>query len=267
MQQVDCVDKDTSVKAAGYIRVSQERAARNGYSLSAQEDDIRRHAVYKQWELVAIYREEGVSGYERDRPALEQLLSAAKTGCFSVAIFPSIDRAGRSVKDVIDIDHELRSHGVEIVFLREGIDTSTPTGELYRNIMAAVAQFEGRLTHERLMKGRRRKAAEGGYIGGWVPYGYRITEDGKYALVSEQADIVRLIFLLRAQGKSMGWTARHLNEINAPTQNGGRWHVSTVMRILSNRFYTGRVVVEGQVFQGKHESIVSAGMFEAAKIL
>ena len=138
-------DKNEPVQAAGYIRVSQERAARNGYGLDVQDKDIRRHAEYKGWQLVEVYREEGVSGYKRERPVLDRMLADAKAGRFAVVIFPSIDRAGRSVKDVIEIDATLRSTGVEIVFLREGIDTSTPTGELYRNIMAAVAQFEGRL--------------------------------------------------------------------------------------------------------------------------
>ena len=254
-------------RAAGYIRVSQERAARNGYGLDVQDRDIRKHADYKDWNLVEVYREEGVSGYKRERPALDRMLEDAKAGHFSVVIFPSIDRAGRSVKDVIEIDATLRSAGVEIVFLREGIDTSTPTGELYRNIMAAVAQFEGRLTCERLTKGRRLKASEGGYIGGWVPYGYRVNEEGNYEVVPEQAEVVRRIFSWRAEGKSMGWITARLNKDKAPTQHGGRWHVATVMRILSNRFHAGQVVVEGRVYQGKHEAIVSASQFEAAKAL
>ena len=168
----------TQARAAGYIRVSQERNARNGYGLDAQEAEVRRYAEYKGLRRVGFYREAGASGYERERPELERLLADAKAGKLDVVVFPSIDRAGRSVKDIIEIDATLRAAGVDIVFLREGIDTSTLTGELYRNIMAAVAQFEGRLIYERMSKGKRRKAAEGGYTGGWLPYGYRL-EDGR----------------------------------------------------------------------------------------
>ena len=117
------------MRAAGYIRVSQERNARNGYGLGAQEQDIKRYADYRRLALQPIYREAGASGYERGRPELERMLADAEAGAFQVAIFPSIDRAGRSVRDVIDIDAKLRAAGVDIVFLREGIDTSTPTGE------------------------------------------------------------------------------------------------------------------------------------------
>ncbi len=133
------VENQAPARVAGYIRVSQERAARNGYGLGAQERDIHRFVEYKGWNLVELFREEGVSGYKRDRPALERMLAGVKAGRFDVVVFPSIDRTGRSVKDVIEIDRAIRKHGADTVFLREGVDTSTPTGELFRNIMASLA--------------------------------------------------------------------------------------------------------------------------------
>ncbi len=247
-------------RAAGYVRVSQERNARNGYGLEAQEDEIRRHVEYKRLAPVGVYREEGVSGYRRERPALDRMLVDARAGMFDIVIFPSIDRTGRSVKDVIEIDAALRAAGVEIVFLREGVDTSTPTGELFRNIMAAVAQFEGKLIYERMSKGKRRKAAQGGYVGGWLPYGYRL-EDGRVSIVPEEAAVIRRLFKLRAAGESYGAIAELLNGEKVPTQRGGRWRVSTVRRIAGNRFYTGRVEFDGKRIRGQHEAIISDGLF------
>jgi len=248
-------------RAAGYVRVSQERAARNGYGLEAQETDIRRHVDYKDLAPAGVYREEGVSGYERARPALDRLLADARVGLFDVAIFPSIDRAGRSVKDVIEIDGALREAGVTVVFLREGIDTSTPTGEFFRNVMASLAQLEGRIIHERLSKGRRRKAAEGGYVGGWLPYGYGYAS-GRVVVVSNEAKVVRRIFERRAAGESYAAISERLNEENVPTRRGGRWHVSTVQRVVKNRFYTGRVEFEGDSVAGRHEAIVPDALFQ-----
>jgi site-specific DNA recombinase len=250
-------------RAAGYVRVSQERNARNGYGLDAQEAEVRRFAEYKGLRRVRFYREAGASGYERERPELERLLADAKKGMFDVAVFPSIDRAGRSVKDVIEIDAALREAGVDIVFLREGIDTATPTGELYRNIMAAVAQFEGRLIYERMSKGKRRKAAEGGYTGGWLPYGYRL-DDGRAVVVAGEARVVEGVFHWRAKGRSLRWIAGRLNGNGAKTQRNGKWHVSTVRNMLGNRFYTGRVEFEGELIRAQHDAIVSDVLFRRA---
>lgn len=251
---------DTTIRAAGYIRVSQERSAKNGYGLGAQEAEVRKHIEYKGWELVEVYREEGVSGYKRERPALEKFLQDARGGKFDVVVFPSIDRVGRSVKDVIEIDGYLRKHDIDTVFLREGIDTSTPTGALYRNIMSSVAEFEGRLIYERLSKGKREKASEGGYIGGWLPYGYTKDGDG-VVVVKEEAEVIEQIFRWKAEGKTLQWICDRLNGDNIKTKRGGKWQVSTIRGILGNRFYTGRVEFEGTFIRAQHDAIVSDVLF------
>ncbi len=250
------------VRAAGYIRVSQERAARNGYGLAAQEADIRKFITYKDLELVELYREEGVSGYKKDRPALDRLLADVKAGRFDVVVFPSIDRAGRSVKDVSELDRALRQHSVDTVFLREGVDTSTPTGELFRNIMASLAEFEGHVIHERLSKGKRQKASQGGYVGGWLPYGYR-NGDGRISVVPEEAKVVEQVFRWRGEGKTPHWVAARLNEQGVNTQKGGPWRASTIQGMLGNRFYTGRVEFEGESIRAQHDAIVSDVLFQS----
>ena len=249
------------MRAAGYIRVSQERAARNGYGLDAQEADIQRFVEYKNWELIELYREEGASGYRKDRPRLDRLLADAKAGRFDIAIFPSIDRVGRSVRDVIDIDNALRNTGVDIVFMREGVDTSTPTGEFFEIIMASIAQFEGRIVYDRLSKGKQQKASRGGYTGGWLPYGYRRGDKGRVKVVPEQAKVVRRIFRWVAKGQSIKSITRRLREGKVPTRNGGMWRRSTVRGMLRNPFYAGRVEFEGKLVRGQHKAIVSMARF------
>ena len=257
------MNEEGPARAAGYVRVSQERTARNGYGLGAQETDIQRYIEYKRLSRVGIYREAGASGYERERPELDRLLADAKAGKLDVVIFPSIDRAGRSVKDIIEIDAMLRDAGVDIIFLREGIDTSTPTGELFRNIMAAVAQFEGRLIYERMSKGKRRKAAKGGYTGGWLPYGYRLN-DGRVVVVPKEAAVVERVFRWRAEGRTFASICGRLNSNGTKTKRNGKWRVSTVRGMLANRFYTGRTEFEGELIRAQHDAIVSDVLFRKA---
>jgi DNA invertase Pin-like site-specific DNA recombinase len=245
----------------GYIRVSQDRVGQIGYGLQAQENDIEKHSKYRDIKLFHVYKENGQSGYDRERPELKRMLEDAKAGKFNVVIFPSIDRAGRSVKDIIEIEALLRKEGIDVVFVREGIDTSTPVGELFRNIMASIAQFEGRLIQERLSKGKHRKAAEGGYIGGWLPYGYS-TEEEQVIIIPEEALTVEQIFAWRADGKSLREICSRLNEEGVPTKRNGKWRISTVTQILNNRYYTGRVEFEGAFIRGQHDAIISDLLFQ-----
>jgi len=221
-------------RAAGYVRVSQERAAQNGFGLDAQEADIKRLAEYRGLPLVEVYRENGVSGYKRERPSLERLLTDAQARKFDLVIFPSIDRVARSVRDVIDIEAALREADVGVVFVREGIDTSTPTGQFFGNVMASIAQLEGQIIYERLSKGKQAKKAQGGYVGGWVPYGYRV-ENGAVVAVPEEAAVVERVFRLKADGKSIREIVESLNADGARTRSGGQWTASTVWGILKSR--------------------------------
>jgi len=164
------------------------------------------------------------------------------------------------VKDIIEIEAALRDCGVGVIFVREGIDTATPTGELFRNIMASISQFEGRLIHERLSKGRQEKKAQGGYIGGWVPYGYR-RKDSALVTVPEEAAVIKRIFQLKAQGDSDNRIAARLNEDGVKSARGKAWSTSSVWGILRNRFYTGRVEFEGRWIQGRHDAIIEDALF------
>ncbi|MHC5058225.1 MAG: recombinase family protein [Planctomycetota bacterium] len=259
---MDTSTRDEGARAAGYVRVSQERNV-GRYSLGAQEIDVRRHAEFMRWGLVEIYREEGVSGYKRERPALGRMIADAEAGRFNVAVFPSLDRIARSVKDSIEIEKCFRDCGVSVVFVRENIDTGTAVGEFFRNVMSSIAEFEGHLMHERMLKGLRAKAARGGYTGTWLPYGYEAV-DGEVVVVEAQAVIVRRIFEWRAEGRSLRRMSSELNATGVPTQHGRMWHPSVVWEIYRNRFYTGKSKARSGWVDGQHKAFVSKELFRKA---
>lgn len=263
----------SSVRVGAYVRVSQERNFRNGYGLDAQIADVKRYTDYRRWPLTKIYQEKGLSGYlpasslkssenrgKGTRPALDRLLSDARAGKFDVVVFPSIDRAARSVWNMIEIDEAFREMNVAVVFIREGIDTSDAMGQFFRNICASIAQFEGKLVHDRLVKGKQAKATQGGYCGGFVPYGYKV-ENGKFVVVPEEAEVVRQMFQWRIEGRSFRWIARELVKQGIKTQQGGQWRYSTVGVILARPFYAGLLKHGGEYHPGVHKAIVSAETF------
>jgi site-specific DNA recombinase len=238
--------------------------------MDAQVAAVERYVEHRGWGRAKIYRENGVSGYKRERPALARLLADARAGKLDVVVFPSIDRAARSVTDMIDIDAALREANVAIVFVREGVDTSSPTGQFFRNICASVAQFEGKLIHERLLKGLRMKASRGGYTGGPLPYGYRREAarpgtKGRAVVVPEEADVVRLVFRLRLDGKSYREIAGELRSRGVATKRGGRWRYGTVGGMLGCAFHAGWVKHDGGYVRGSHEAIVSVETFNRAQ--
>ena len=267
----------SSIRAGGYVRVSQERNFLNGYGLDAQIADVKRYIEYHRWRLIEIYREEGLSGYlpasslkssenggKGSRPALDRLLSDARAGKFDVVVFPSIDRAARSVWNMIEIDEAFREMNIAVVFIREGIATSHAMGQFFRNICASIAQFEGNLVHDRLVKGKRVKATRGGYCGGFVPYGYRV-ENGRFVVVPEEAAVVRQIFQWRIEGRSFRWIVKELTMQGIKTQKGGAWRFSTVQTITRRPLYAGSLKYGGECYPANHEAIISIETFNKAQ--
>lgn len=105
-----------------------------------------------------VYADVG-SGARFDRPQLAALFRALRSG--DQLVVCSLDRIGRSTKDLLQIVDDLQRNGVEFVSLRENIDTSSATGKLVLTVFAAFAAFERELLVERTKAGLGSARARG----------------------------------------------------------------------------------------------------------
>ncbi len=129
-----------------------------------QLEDLRRYAGQR----FAPYREYidvGVSGAQRNRPQLDMLKKDAHKRLFDVVLVWKFDRFARSLKHLIESLDEFSSLGIDFVSYTEGVDTTTPTGQLLFHIVGAVAQFERDLIAERVRAGMAHARSMGKRIG------------------------------------------------------------------------------------------------------
>lgn len=145
-------------KVALYARVSTLEQ-----SCDMQLEDLRRYA--QRFAQSKEYVEIGVSGAQRRRPQLDALMADARRRRFDVVLVWKFDRFARSVKHLVDSLEEFRALGIDFISFTEGIDTTTPSGELLFHIMGAVAQFERDLIAERVRAGIAHARALGKRIG------------------------------------------------------------------------------------------------------
>jgi DNA invertase Pin-like site-specific DNA recombinase len=132
-------------------------------SCDMQLEDLRRYAAgfARSHEYVDI----GISGAQRRRPQLDALRKDAHHRRFDVVLVWKFDRFARSVKHLVDSLEEFRALDIDFISYTEGIDTTTPSGELLFHIMGAVAQFERDLIAERVRAGIAHARAMGKRIG------------------------------------------------------------------------------------------------------
>ena len=129
-----------------------------------QLEDLRRYAGQR----FAPYREYidvGVSGAQRNRPQLDMLKKDAHKRLFDVVLVWKFDRFARSLKHLTESLDEFSSLGIDFVSYTEGVDTTTPTGQLLFHIVGAVAQFERDLIAERVRAGMAHARSMGKRIG------------------------------------------------------------------------------------------------------
>ncbi|GFE65551.1 recombinase family protein [Litoreibacter roseus] len=144
--------RDVGTRKIGYARVST--AEQNlALQISALEAAGCDH----------IYEDAGVSGALSCRPALDQALAALQSG--DTLIVWRLDRLGRSLRHLIDLNADLQAKGAFFESVTEKIDTSTAMGEFVFHILGAVAQLEREIIRERTLAGMAEAAKEGRFPG------------------------------------------------------------------------------------------------------
>ncbi len=142
-----------------YARVSKfEQEPEN------QLAELRRFVAARGWTSVEFV-DRGVSGSKDRRPALDELLTAARRRRIDVVVCWRLDRLGRNLRHLVTLLDELSGLGVAFVSMGEGIDCTTPAGKLQLHILAALAEFERSRIAERVRAGLARAKAEGVRLG------------------------------------------------------------------------------------------------------
>ena len=173
----------------GYSRVSSAEQAK-GTSLEDQARVIQGVALVRNESLARVFQEPGVSGSIplEERPVGRELVAHLKSG--DVLITAKLDRAFRSAADALQKAEAWKKQGIKLIVADLGVDPVTDNGvsKLFFTILAGVAEFENARRRERVVNGRRAKREKAGYLGGPVPFGYRVVGEGKESRLKPVAE-------------------------------------------------------------------------------
>lgn len=278
-------------KCVLYPRVSTEMQV-DGFSLDGQKSNLRRFADREEMEIVNIYEDAGKSGKSIEgRPAFKQMLLDIENGLeIDYILVYKLSRFGRNAADILNSLEHIQAFGVNLICIEEGIDSSQTSGKLLISVLSAVAEIERENIIEQTMNGRKEKARQGGWNGGFAPYGYFL-KDKQLFIQEDEAEAVRIIFDKYLNG-NMGFhkIANYLNlqGIQKVQRNNGTlslWGTHFIRMIIDNPVYCGKISygrrvrekVKGSkneykqipqedyiIAEGQHEAIISEELWNAA---
>lgn len=129
------------------------RTSRSGQHIDAQLAQLRQVADQRGWVVVGEFIDDEVSSRRKHRPQFAAMSDAARKGGLDVIAACALDRYARSVRELLDLSERAERWGVDLISLRESIDTSTAVGKMTFTVLAAVAEFERELIRERTLVG------------------------------------------------------------------------------------------------------------------
>ncbi|MDY4579181.1 MAG: recombinase family protein, partial [Anaerobutyricum hallii] len=282
----------SGMKCVLYPRVSTEMQV-DGFSLDGQRSSLKRFADREEMTVVDIYEDAGKSGKSIEgRPAFKKMLSDIENGLqIDYILVYKLSRFGRNAADILNSLEFIQSYGINLICIEEGIDSSQASGKLLISVLSAVAEIERENIIEQTMNGRKEKARQGGWNGGFAPYGYYL-KDKNLFIQEEEAEVIRIIYDKFANTEmGYGGVAQYLNLQGIKKiqrQNGklSEWSGHLVRQILDNPVYCGKIAfgrrakekVKGTknqyrqawqeeyiVADGKHEAIISEELWNKVR--
>lgn len=189
---------------------------------------------------IKVYKDQGYSGKNTNRPEFEQMLADIKKGRIKTVISYRLDRISRNIIDFANLLNMFDKYGVQYISATEQFDTSTPMGRAMIYIVMVFAQLERETIATRIADNYRYRSSFGLFMGGNTPFGYssrRGVRNGKKVSVltpNGQADTLRYIFDSYEAGNSLMSICHRLNEKNIKTAKNHSWVNNSLKRVLKN---------------------------------
>jgi DNA invertase Pin-like site-specific DNA recombinase len=247
--------------AAIYCRKSTDQGDRDESvrSVGVQRELAEQFIKKQGWVVGPVFEDDGISGAVfAQRPGLQALLAAVKTGAFQVVVIESQSRLGRDTLKTALTLVDIEKVGVEVWSIADAkrITLKDADSRLMMLIKSEIDAREREKTSP-LVRSRAHQRHEQGFVVGGRVYGYRnvktcggCVKDGvgtcRHPSVRKideaQASAVHRIFTMAADGLGLGKIRAKLNAEGVPGPRGA-WSPTGVREVLNRRDYIGDVIV------------------------
>ena len=264
-------------KCAIYTRVSTSEGLEQEFtSLDNQRESAESYIQsQKSQGWIALpdrYDDGGYTGANTDRPALQKLISDIKENKINCVVVYKVDRLSRSLLDFSKLLEFFDQSKVTFVSVTQHFNTNSSMGRLTLNILLSFAQFEREIISERTRDKIGAAKKKGKWIGGCVPLGYNLNKETHKLIVNhKEEELVKKLFELYLKERSLLSVAKIANQkgyrtkirylANEKAGGGVKFSNTSIVKILNNVHYLGKVKYQGTLYPGEQERILDDETF------
>lgn len=270
-----------SVPVAIYTRKSTDaNVEQEVHSLSVQRassESFVESQKHLGWYVVKEqFDDNNASGATLERKALDRLKQRVIEGKVKVVLINRLDRISRSLSQFLDLMDFFDRHGVSLVSVTQNFNTGDTMGRLMIQIIMSFAEFERGIIRDRVTERMHNARKKGRFIGGRPVMGYNTTKEAGVIEVNEvEAIRVRQIFELYLELRSVkatvlelrqrGWNNKKWVTKQGKVTGGAPFSKNGLHTLLTNPIYIGKVTLNGEVFEGKHDGVLDPELFESVQ--
>jgi len=254
-----------------YCRVSSDQQVKDGHGLDGQELRCREYAQRHDYNVVKVFRDEGVSGGTIQRPALQEMFSyIRKQGNVDMVLFEDINRIARDLNVHIEVLQTIKQLGAEVQTVNHKLE-NTPIGKFFAQTFANHAELDRNLNKERVVH-KMTARLKSGYWTFDYPPGYKyekVDGHGKLLVLDKpKAKIIKEALEGFANGRFVTQEqVRQFLEKNHFKHRGGSTivHPEQVRRLLNRVLYTGYIEFpqwDVPLTKGHHKQIISMDTYQ-----
>jgi site-specific DNA recombinase len=257
--------RSMATKAAIYLRISDDQDGEQ-QSTARQRQDCLAFCERNGWELAQVFEDLDISAFTgKYRPGFEAVLAAAREGTINTMVVWKVDRGFRNLRDFVRFEEACASGGTIIRSVMDGVDTSTPAGQMVATMLVAQARMESENTRTRVKRAMQQAAADGKpHLSGFRPYGYDRTMT---TIIPEEAAVIREVVDRALTRESLHAVAVDLNRRGIKTSTGCEWTLRGLRGVITGAHISAQREYEGTLSPGIWPAIVTPAELQRVRAI
>ena len=239
-------EKYRQTRVAAYCRVSTDSEEQLTSYKTQKKVYTDMIATRKDWSLVDIYADEGISGtLAEKRPRFKKMIEDCLAGKIDYIVTKSVSRFARNTVDSLSYVRRLKAQGIGVFFEEQNLDSMKADSEMFIGIHSVLAQAESENISANVRWGIQQRMKSGTFKFRYNILGYRKGADGEPEIEPEGAETVRLIYDKYLAGESLDQIRASLIENGAKAFNGTvSWNKESIRHILTNERFCGDMLLQ-----------------------